>query len=247
MEEFYKWLAFILCGVLTGFTAFCMDRLEGFLVKFAWSWAQGEIGDGIDTTTVNVEKPWFIYAGLSGFYGIIASCMTTYWGPAAAGSGVAELIGYLNGVNYPGFIGIPTLITKIIGVTLAVSGKLCVGKEGPLAHIGANIGAFVLYLFPQFEFLRNDENRRLLIAAGGSAGVSVAFGAPIGGALFSYELSKPNTFWKFEMLWRVFLCCAMAVFTAGFCDAVVDGDLTDWTDQALKFGSVQLGGHLPIF
>jgi chloride channel 7 len=84
-------------------------------------------------------------------FGVISASLTTYWAPSAAGSGVAELIGYLNGVNYPGFIGIPTLITKIFGVSFAVSGKLCVGKEGPLAHIGANVGLLALYL-PCFNF-----------------------------------------------------------------------------------------------
>ena len=72
--------------------------------------------------------------------------MTTYYGPAATGSGVAEVIGYLNGVNYPGFLQFRTLLTKVIGVTFAVAGKLCVGKEGPLAHIGAVIGPSVLYI-----------------------------------------------------------------------------------------------------
>ena len=124
--------------------------------------------------------------------------MTTYYGQPAAGSGVAELIGYLNGVNMEGFLKISTLITKVIGVTLAVAGKLCVGKEGPLAHIGAIVGASILYIPGLgFEHLRNDETKRLFIAAGASTGVSAAFGAPIGGALFCYELSKPNTFWKF--------------------------------------------------
>ena len=52
------------------------------------------------------------------------------------------------------------LITKIIGVTFAVCGRLAVGKEGPLAHIGAVVGALVLYIpGPQFEFLRNDKSK----------------------------------------------------------------------------------------
>lgn len=84
-------------------------------------------------------------------FGFVASVMTTYWAPAASGSGVAELIGYLNGVNYPGFIEIKVLITKVFGVILAVCGKLAVGKEGPLAHIGAIAGAVVIYL-PGFGF-----------------------------------------------------------------------------------------------
>jgi len=51
------------------------------------------------------------------------------------------------------------------------------------------------------------------MAAGSSVGVSCAFGAPIGGALFSYEISKPNTFWTFSMLWRVFFATSVGTFT----------------------------------
>jgi len=40
--------------------------------------------------------------------GLMAGLMTTYYGPGASGSGVAELIGYMNGINYPEFIGVRT-------------------------------------------------------------------------------------------------------------------------------------------
>jgi len=87
--------------------------------------------------------------------------MTTYWGPGASGSGVAEIIGYVHGVNYPLTIDIKTLITKTFGVVLAVAGTLAVGKEGPLADIGANWGALVLYCGgPKLEFLHNDHKKR---------------------------------------------------------------------------------------
>jgi chloride channel 7 len=156
--------------------------------------------------------------------------MTTYYGPAATGSGVAEVIGYLNGVNLPGFLQFNTLITKIIGVSLAVAGKLCVGKEGPLAHIGAVIGVSVLYIpWLGLEHLQNDENKRLFVAAGASCGVSVAFGAPIGGCLFCYELSRPNTFWKFQMIWKVFFACSFGVFTLAVADGIHSGDYRDWS------------------
>jgi len=126
--------------------------------------------------------------------------MTVYYGPGANGSGVAEMIGYMNGVNYPEFIGINTLITKIFGVVFAVSSRLCIGKEGPLAHIGSIWAILPIYIpwdALGYKTLQNDNTKRQLIAAGGSAGVAAAFGAPIGGALFAYEMSKPTSFWTF--------------------------------------------------
>ena len=175
------------------------------------------------------------------------SCiLTTYWGTGAAGSGVAEIIGYCSGVNYPETISIKTLITKIFGVVFAVAGTLCIGKEGPLAHIGACWGAIVLYLFEWvlsrgfLSFLHNDHKKRQFISAGASAGVSVAFGAPMGGALFFFELVKPNTYWKFSMLWKTFLSCGTAVATMSMAEGLVHGKFVSWTAASLKFGNIRV-------
>jgi len=42
-------------------------------------------------------------------------------------------------------------IVKALGVTLAVAGTLIVGREGPLAHIGAGVASFVLFM--PFKYL----------------------------------------------------------------------------------------------
>jgi len=181
---------------------------------------------------------WLFYA----FYGaglVLISCiMTTYWGTGAMGSGVAEVIGYINGVNYPLAIDIRTTITKIFGVVLAVAGGLAVGKEGPLAHIGANFGAAFVYL-PGLSFCQNDRMKRQYIAAGASAGVSVAFGAPIGGALFMYELSRENPAWDFRLLWKTFITFVTAVFALGLFDNTLHGKAIDWSESSLKFATSQ--------
>lgn len=135
---------------------------------------------------------------------------------------------------------ISTLVTKVFGVSFAVASKLCIGKEGPLAHIGAAIGAMCLYMpCIDLRHLHNDENKRIFIAAGASSGVSVAFGAPIGGALFVYELSRPNTFWEFKMIWKVFFCCCTSCFTFAIWLGIKKGDFTDWSGASLKFGHLQ--------
>jgi H+/Cl- antiporter ClcA len=144
---------------------------------------------------------------------LIAALISVYIAPAAIGSGVAEAMGLLNGVDSPDFISLRALFVKFFGVGLAVSGGMTVGKEGPLVHMGAIVGYAVAYLpIGITKYFRNDFEKRKLMAVGIASGVSAAFGAPIGGALFSYELSKPNTFWSFSLTWKVFFASTISAF-----------------------------------
>lgn len=86
-----------------------------------------------------------------------------------------------------------------------------------------------------------------MIAAGAACGISVAFGAPIGGALFAYEISQPNTFWTFQMLWRIFCATCIAVFTLSILTSLKDGSPLSMSDGAvLKFGNVTYIGQNTI-
>jgi len=82
----------------------------------------------------------------------VGSAMTIYIGPGANGSGIADLMAYINGINYTGMIGWHTLWIKIICVIMGISGALCIGKEGPLAHIGAIVSIGVIYNIPIKQF-----------------------------------------------------------------------------------------------
>lgn len=96
---------------------------------------------------------------------------------------------------------------------MAVAGGICGGKEGPLVHIGSMIGVYVAYLpFKMFSYFRNDTDKRNFMAFGMGAGISVAFGSPIGGSLFAYEISKPSTFYILSTAWRGFFACSISVF-----------------------------------
>ena len=77
------------------------------------------------------------------------------------------------------------------------------------------------------------------MCAGISAGVSAAFGAPIGGALFSYELSKPSTFWSFSMIWRTFFCSAVSTYFVSLLNQIKNGDELELTSTGtVKFGKL---------
>jgi chloride channel 7 len=85
---------------------------------------------------------------------LLASAITIYIGPGANGSGIAEFMGVMNGINYPDFLTFRSLFAKITGTILAVSGGLAIGKEGPLLHIGAILGVIVIYLpIDKFKFM----------------------------------------------------------------------------------------------
>ena len=68
---------------------------------------------------------------------------------------------------------------------LAVAAGLMLGKEGPLVHVACCCGRFIAKLFPKYR--HNEAKMREMLSAAAAAGVSVAFGAPIGGVLFSLE------------------------------------------------------------
>ena len=74
---------------------------------------------------------------------------------------------------------------------LAVAAGLMLGKEGPLVHVACCCGRFVARFFPKYR--HNEAKMREMLSAAAAAGVSVAFGAPIGGVLFSLEEVRQGT------------------------------------------------------
>ncbi|KAG6900256.1 hypothetical protein C0993_000709 [Termitomyces sp. T159_Od127] len=103
----------------------------------------------------------------------------------AAGSGIPEIKTILSGFVIHGYLGGRVLFTKSVGLALSVASGLSLGKEGPFVHIASCIGNIVSRFFGKYE--NNEAKRREVLSAACAAGVAVAFGAPIGGTLFSLE------------------------------------------------------------
>lgn len=77
--------------------------------------------------------------------------------------------------------------------------------------------------------------------------MAVAFGSPIGGALFVYELSKPNTFWQFKMIWKVFFSCCICCFTMAIWLGIKNQEFKDWSGALLKFGNLSDTTNVNVF
>lgn len=104
----------------------------------------------------------------------------------AAGSGIPEIKTILSGFVIPNFLDFKVLAIKALGAVFAVASGMCLGKEGPFVHISTCVGYLVGMCFPKYR--ENGRKLRELLSAACSSGLSVAFGAPIGGVLFSYEV-----------------------------------------------------------
>ena len=72
---------------------------------------------------------------------ICASGLVVYIEPAAASSGVPEVIAYLNGVHVKQIFNIRTGVVKLFSTVCSVGSGLPVGQEGPMVHMGAIVGA----------------------------------------------------------------------------------------------------------
>lgn len=124
----------------------------------------------------------------------------------AAGSGIPEIKTILSGFVIPNYLDLDVLLVKGFGAIFAVATGMCLGKEGPFVHISTCVGYLVANCFPKYR--DNGRKMRELLSAACASGLSVAFGAPIGGVLFSYE--EISTYFPRQVLWRAFLCSLFA-------------------------------------
>ena len=175
---------------------------------------------------------FFVFVNLA--LALLACLPVILFAKEAAGSGIPEVMGYLNGVHIRKLLRLRTLLAKIWGTVMIVSSGFAVGPEGPLVHTGAIIGSGLtrghkncgtkkctqqVHLFTHFH---NDTDRRDFISMGAAAGFAAAFGAPVGGVLFALE--EASSFWNAKLMWRLLLCTSLACFTLSILRALTGAE-----------------------
>ncbi|RVE60342.1 hypothetical protein OJAV_G00180020 [Oryzias javanicus] len=142
-------------------------------------------------------------------FSFLAVTLVRAFAPYACGSGIPEIKTILSGFIIRGYLGKWTLIIKTITLVLAVSSGLSLGKEGPLVHVACCCANILCHLFTKYR--KNEAKRREVLSAAAAVGVSVAFGAPIGGVLFSLE--EVSYYFPLKTLLRSFFAALVAAFT----------------------------------
>jgi chloride channel 6 len=214
--EVMRWVLVGFIGVFTGVVALFIDVCVRYLFRLKFS-----LFEKVYHATVeegNVITAFLLLLGFNVLFAIIASAFIVIE-PVAAGSGIPEIKCYLNGIKVPHVTRLTTLVSKAVGVLFSVSGGFFVGKEGPMIHSGAIVGAglpqfrsmFFKFINLPYHFFRSDREKRDFVSSGAAAGVAAAFGAPIGGVLFSLE--EGSSFWNQSLTWRTLFCSFCSTFT----------------------------------
>lgn len=184
--------------------------------------------DKHDTGAGSYAVLYFFYVFWALLFASLAASLVRMFAPYACGSGIPEIKTILSGFIIRGYLGKWTFLIKSVSIMLAVAAGLSLGKEGPMVcssscrwhyddvdvfilaqvHMACCCGNILAYLFPKYG--RNEAKKREILSAAAAAGVSVAFGAPIGGVLFSLE--EVSYYFPLKTLWRSFFCALVAAF-----------------------------------
>ncbi|KAK3332457.1 chloride channel protein 5 [Cercophora scortea] len=149
---------------------------------------------------------YFFYLFLAVSFAFSAALLVKEYAIYAKHSGIPEIKTVLGGFIIRRFLGVWTLITKSLGLVLAVASGMWLGKEGPLVHVACCCANLFIKLFPNIS--NNEARKREVLSAAAASGISVAFGSPIGGVLFSLE--QLSYYFPDKTMWQSFVCAMTA-------------------------------------
>ncbi|XP_041751884.1 chloride channel protein 2 [Coregonus clupeaformis] len=206
------WIFLILLGLVMALVSWVMDYAIAFCQQ-AQKWMYG----GLDSNMLLQYLAWVTYPVVlitfsAGFTQILA--------PQAVGSGIPEMKTILRGVVLKEYLTFKTFVAKVIGLTCALGSGMPLGKEGPFVHVASLCAALLskfmaalfggIYMEEPFEGNKNELRNTEMLSAACAVGVGCCFAAPIGGVLFSIEVT--STFFAVRNYWRGFFAATFSAF-----------------------------------
>ncbi|KAK1195107.1 CLCN2 protein, partial [Pygoscelis papua] len=229
------WVFLILLGLVMALVSWAMDFAIATCLQ-AQKWMYG----GLDTNVLLQYLAWVTYPTVlitfsAGFTQILAppGCGAV---PTVPGSGIPEMKTILRGVVLKEYLTLKTFVAKVIGLTCALGSGMPLGKEvravpgagraggwgapssapplcpqGPFVHIASMCAALLSRFLSLFGGIYKNEARNIeMLAAACAVGVGCCFAAPIGGVLFSIEVT--STFFAVRNYWRGFFAATFSAF-----------------------------------
>ncbi|EDW14099.2 chloride channel protein 2 isoform X2 [Drosophila mojavensis] len=199
------WVFLALLGIIMALLSFIMDKGISICTN-ARIWLYRDLTSQPFIQYIAwVSLPVCLILFSAGFVHLIA--------PQSIGSGIPEMKTILRGVALKEYLTFKTLVAKVIGLTATLGSGMPLGKEGPFVHIASIVAQLLSKLVTSFQGIYENESRNSeMLAAACAVGVGACFAAPVGGVLFSIEVT--TTYFAVRNYWRGFFAavCGATVF-----------------------------------
>uniref|UniRef100_A0AAQ4QQU5 Chloride channel 2c n=1 Tax=Gasterosteus aculeatus aculeatus TaxID=481459 RepID=A0AAQ4QQU5_GASAC len=199
------WVFLILLGILTALLSWGMDFCVGLCLQ-AQMWMYG----GPDR---NVFLQYLVWVTYPVVLIIFSAGFTQILAPHAVGSGIPEMKTILRGVVLKEYLTFKTFVAKVVSLTFTLGSRMPLGKESPFVHIASLCGAMISKFMSLFGGIE-EVSLLLLLSISfrltNAVGVSCCFASPIGGVLFSIEVTA--TFFAVRNYWRGFFAATISAF-----------------------------------
>lgn len=155
-----------------------------------------------------------IYCAFSLTAALLSNLVTQKVCPEATGGGIPEVKTLLEGSYKRALVTERTVFAKAVGLVLAITAGLSVGKEGPFVHIAVAIADTLMRQKCFSHLAKNDAKRLEIMACAAAAGVGATFGTPFAAVLFSIEVT--SGYFMVRNLPRCFLCAISGSLSMSF-------------------------------
>ncbi|KAK2814319.1 hypothetical protein FQN49_008223, partial [Arthroderma sp. PD_2] len=233
------WLVLVMTGLAVGLLAGCIDIASRWLADIKVGYCQSGAEGGkfylnrsfccwgyedpadcqhwilwrnafhIQSKAGGFIAEYTVFILYSILFATSAALLVTSYATHAKHSGIPEIKTVLGGYVIKRFMGLWTLMIKSVGLCLSVASGMWLGKEGPLVHVACCCANLIMKPFNSLN--RNEARKREVLSAAAAAGISVAFGSPIGGVLFSLE--QLSYYFPDKTMWQSFVCAMAAAIS----------------------------------
>nr|XP_039328516.1 chloride channel protein 1 [Saimiri boliviensis boliviensis] len=197
------WIFLVLLGLLMALVSWSMDYVSAkSLQAYKWSYAQ---------MRPSLPLQFLVWVTFPLVLILFSALFCHLISPQAVGSGIPEMKTILRGVVLKEYLTMKAFVAKVVALTAGLGSGIPVGKEGPFVHI-ASICAAVLSKFMSVfcgvyeqPYYYSD-----ILTVGCAVGVGCCFGTPLGGVLFSIEVT--STYFAVRNYWRGFFAATFSAF-----------------------------------
>ncbi|KAM8815545.1 chloride channel protein 1 isoform 3-T3 [Rhynchonycteris naso] len=197
------WIFLVLLGLLMALVSWSMDYVSAKILQ-AYKWTYYQMQPSLPLQfLVWVTFPLVLILFSALFCHLIS--------PQAVGSGIPEMKTILRGVILKEYLTMKAFVAKVVALTAGLGSGIPVGKEGPFVHIASICAAVLSKFMSVFSGVYEQPYYYTdMLTVGCAVGVGCCFGTPLGGVLFSIEVT--STYFAVRNYWRGFFAATFSAF-----------------------------------